>query len=99
MPTPMATGVAAGVAPRAVAVRCAAVVSGAAASAGTALAWVAVPLSVVMAVRAASRRRFWQERDMVDLPKRKRWERTGLCQPRASSGELLASGKLVISGR
>src|SRR5438093_6406754 len=36
---------------------------------------------------------------MVELHKEDTLGRNGLCQPRASSVELLASGKFVISGR
>src|SRR5260370_146919 len=97
MPTPMGSGVSSGAAAERLALG--SVVSGTETGVGAAAACGVQPASWLVAVRAGARRRFWQERDMVALHKRTRWEETVGASRERPPWQLLASGKFVISGR
>src|SRR5260370_24367030 len=73
------------------------VVSGTETGVGAAAACGVQPASWLLAVRAGARRRFWQERDMVDLHKRTRWEETVGASRERPPWQLLASGEFLIT--
>src|ERR1700736_6032388 len=101
MPPPMASGAPAGgsAGPAAERLALGSVVSGTETGVGAAAACGVQPASWLVSVRAPARRRFWQERDMVDLHKRTRWEEPVGASREGPPWKLLASGKFVISGR
>src|SRR5260370_41699934 len=94
MPTPMASGVSSGAAAERLALG--SVVSGTETGVGAAAACGVQPASWLVAVRAGARRRFWLERDMGDLHKRKRWEKTVRASPEGPPVQTLASWEILV---